>query len=295
MDTPETSPWLEPKKALWFIGICSVAAITLLAWVSTAQPLPFEPVDWNYLTSSTLNMLASLGAAIAGSMVTRQFGRDENPYRVWLIFTLGLWCWAIGQGVIFAIDVAGVPYPEGNSIIDLLWIMGYFFLGLSLYHQLALLYTPGREKRIPLYVFLVLVALLISVLVTNVARHAGLGLESTWGVAFVAMLYPVFDLAEGTGAIWLSLLFGRGQWSRPWWGMILFAIADGIDSFYWLGGYELIHPAVQNVFNFMSATFSFGGYLVIGFTLLTNYYILRYGHTSGLLKPPKISTPPFRQ
>lgn len=292
MNHPEPSPRIEPQKVLWFIGICSVAAATFLAWVSTTQPLPVEPIDWNYLVSSTLSLLASVGAAVAGIMVTRQFKTDENPHRVWLIFTLGLWCWALGQASVVLIDVTGMPYPEGNSVIDLFWIMGYVFLGLSLYHQFALLYTPGRENKIPLYIFLLIAGLLVSGAFTTLARRAGLGMESTWFVAFVAMLYPVFDLTEGIAAIWLSLLFGRGHWSRPWWGMILFAIADGIDSFYWLGGYEYIPAVVQNIFNFMSATFSFGGYLVIGFTLLMNYYILCYGHASGLLKLPKISPPP---
>lgn len=285
-------PRIKPKKALWILGVCSMAAMAFLAWVSTMQPLPSEPIDWNYLTSSTLSLVAALGAATAGILVTRQFKQDENPHRVWLIFTLGLWCWAAGQMAVFIIDVTALPYPEGNSIIDLIWIMGYVLLGLSLYHQFALLYSSGNQKRMPLYILILLAGLLISGLLTSVARRAGLGADATWAENFVAMLYPIFDLAEGIAAIWLSLLFRRGHWSRPWWGLILFAIADGVDSFYWLGGYELIPGVLQNIFNFMSATFTFGGYLLIGFTLLMNYYILRYGPDSGLFKLPKIPTPP---
>jgi hypothetical protein len=269
-----------------------MTAIALLVWVSLAHPLSTTSLDWNYLASSSLNLLASIGAATAGILVTRQFGTSENPHRIWLSFTTGLWCWVAGQAIVFFIDITSLPYPEDLSIIDLLWVLGYVALGLSLYYQVALLYRLGKEKRLPVYLSLLGIALPATVLLTNIVIRAGLGGETLWIVVFVAMLYPVFDLAEGSGAIWLSLLFGRGQWSRPWWGMILFALADGIDTFYWVGGYDLISLTAQNVLNFLSSIFSFGGYLVIGFTLLMNYFILRYGHASGLLKTPQVPAPP---
>lgn len=288
-------PRFAPKTVLRVIGFLSLLAVGLLTWVSVAQPLSNISLDWNYLASSSLNLLAATGAAIAGTFVTRQFGTKENPYRIWLIFTAGLWCWATGQGIVFAIDVTASPYPEGLSITDLLWVMGYVCMGISLYYQFVLLYNVGKRTRLPLYLLLILAALLAAAFLTNQAIHAGLGEASPWIVVFVGILYPVFDLAQGSGAIWLSLLFGRGQWSRPWWGMILFALADGIDTFNWVGGYELLSSQAQGVLDFLSSTFSFGGYLVIGFALTMNYFILRYGHASGLLKAkqmPEMPPPP---
>lgn len=280
---------------LRIIGFLSLVALSLLTWVSLAQPFPTDPIDWNYLTSSSLNLLAATGAATAGLFVLRQFGADEKPFRIWLTFTLGLWSWVIGQAIVFGFDVTGTAYPEGLTFIDLLWILGYISLGLSLYFQLTRLYDLNHKKRVPLYLVLVLVALLVTVWLTNLAIRAGLGEGSFWFVVFVSVLYPVFDLAEGTGAIWLSLLFGRGQWSRPWWGLIFFALADAVDTFYWVGGWDLVPPMVQSVLNFISSTFSFGGYLVIGFALTMNYFILQYGYASGLLKTrkmPEIPPPP---
>ncbi len=292
MNNSEPKPRFAPQKVLGFLGGFSLAAIVLLAWVSTVQPFPIEPIEWNELTASTLKTLASTGAAVLSILFVRQFKRSENPQRVWLFFTLGLWCWAAGETVVFLTGIGLFPYPEGISVLDLLWIMGYALLGLSLYYQFNLLYSSSGKKRTILYAFILLAGLLVSGMLTNIAYRAGLGQDSPWIDNFIAMLYPVFDLAEGIAAIWLALIFGRGRWSRPWWGLILFAIADGIDNFYWLGGYAFIPEAVQSIFNFMSATFSFGGYLVIGFTLLVNYYILYYGWDSGLLKLPKTSAPP---
>ena len=121
-------------------------------------------------------------------------------------------------------------------------------------------------------------------------RKPGLGEGYAWIILFITMLYPVFDLTEGATAIWLSFLFGRGQWSRPWWGLILFALADSIDTFYWLGGYSLIPVAAQNTLNFISMVAYPASYMVMGLALLSNYFILRYGEDSGLLKVVKKNT-----
>mgnify|MGYP001164701983 CR=1 FL=1 len=292
INTPNPTPRFAPITVLWVIGLLSAAAIVLLSWVSLANPFPTDTLDWNYLASSSLNLAAATGAAIAGTFVTRQFERNENPHRVWLSFTVGLWCWVLGQAIVFALDVTASPYPEGLSVIDLLWLLGYVALGLALYHQIVLLFSPGNDRRLPLFLVLVTGALGATALLTQLAIGAGLGQASHWTVVFMTMIYPVFDLLEGSAAIWLSLAFGRGQWSRPWWGMILFALADGSDTFFWVGGYDLIPVSAQNALNFLSTIFSFGGYLVIGFTLLMNYFILRYGHASGLLKSARLPEAP---
>jgi len=66
--------------------------------------------------------------------------------------------------------------------------------------------------------------------------------------------------------------------------LILFALADSIDSFYWLGGYELIPVAVQPMLNFIAVAAYPASYMVAGLALLANYFILRYGEDSGLVK-----------
>ncbi|HNO86458.1 MAG TPA: hypothetical protein PKM54_17610, partial [Anaerolineales bacterium] len=82
-------------------------------------------------------------------------------------------------------------------------------------------------------------------------------------------------------------LFGRGQWSRPWWGLILFALADSVDTFYWLGGYDFIAPVVQSVLDVISVAAYPASYIVAGLALLSNYFILQYGVESGLLQTQK--------
>jgi hypothetical protein len=292
MNQPNPLPRFDPKKVLWILATGSVILAALLVWVSFAQPLSTVGLDWNFVASSALNLIASLGAATAGILVTRQFSTDENPHRIWLSFTLGLWCWVAGQAYVFLFDITGLPYPEGLGVTDLLWVSGYIFLGLSLYFQLSLVYSKRKGWNLYLYLALVAIALLAAAALTNLAVRSGLGEGTHWFALFVTVIYPVFDLAEGSAAVWLSLLFGRGQWSRPWWGVIMFTLSDAIDTFYWMGGYDKIPLLAQNALDFVSSFVSFAGYVVIGLGLLANYYILRYGHASGLVKNNNAITPP---
>jgi len=198
------------------------------------------------------------------------------------MFSIGLWFWVAGElsGFVYDAIYIDLPYPE-FSLIDVCWLAGYFYLGLSLYYQVRLVYSAQKRKGRLLYLALVGLAFLIAALLTQLAAKAGLGGESAWIILFVSILYPVFDLAEGSAAIWLSLLFGRGQWSRPWWGLILFALADSVDTFYWLGGYDFIAPVVQSVLDVISVAAYPASYMVAGLALLSNYFILQYGVESG--------------
>jgi hypothetical protein len=231
-------------------------------------------------------MLPAVGAAVAGTLVTGQFEEGETPYRIWRAFTTGLWFWVAGEvsGMIYNAIYFDKDFPD-LALTDLFWLIGYFYLGLSLYYQFRLVYgSHGRKGRL-LYLGLFALALLVTAGLTTLAIRLGMGEGYAWIVLFITVLYPVFDLTEGTLAIRLSYLFRRGQWSRPWWGLILFALADSIDSFYWLGGYEFISVTAQSILNFISLVAYPASYMVAGLALLSNYYILYYGEGSGLLKP----------
>jgi hypothetical protein len=222
---------------------------------------------------------------VAGTLLTRQFEKGETPYHIWQAFTIGLWLWVAGEigGMVNDALYWDTVYPD-FSLVDMFWLSGYFFLGLSLYYQLGLVYGAKSRSRRRIYLGLVALALLVAAGLTHLAIKAGLGEGYAWIILFVTVLYPVFDLAEGATAIWISFLFRRGQWSRPWWGLILFALADSVNTFYWLGGYGFIPVAAQTVLNFISVIAYPASYMVAGLALLSNYFILRYGENSGLLK-----------
>lgn len=276
----------SPVRILRFGVAASLLLVVSLVWVVYAEPLSqVRSPYWNDNLADILILIPAICAAVAGTMVMRQFEKSETPHHIWQAFSVGLWFWVAGEisGMIYDAIYWDTTYPDFR-LVDIFWLLGYFFLGLSLYYQLRLVYGAQNKKGLRLYLGLVGLALLATAGLANMAAKAGLGEGSAWIILFITVLYPVFDLAEGAIAIWLSFLFGRGQWSRPWWGLILFALADSVNTYYWLGGYELISLTTQNILNFMALIIYPASYMVAGLALLSNYFILRYGEDSGLLK-----------
>jgi len=280
-------PRFSPLRVLQVSTAGSILLLAALAWIYFAVPIPDE--YWNDQAADTLIILASAGAALAGTRVARLFEKGEAPWRIWWTFAIGLWFWLAGEvsGLVYDALYWETGYPD-LTLIDLFWILGYLSLGLSLYYQYRLIYGKQDKRGTRYYLGLVALALLLTAFLTNLAIDTGLGEGYAWIVLFITVLYPVFDAVEGLGAIRLSLLFGRGQWSRPWrpwWGLILFALSDSINSFYWLGGYQWLGAGVQTAFDvIMNITYP-AAYLVAGLALLTNYYLIKYGEADGLMRP----------
>jgi hypothetical protein len=291
-ETNRPLPRFSPLRVVQISAAASLALLVLFAWIYFAKPIPDS--YWNDKATDFLIILASASAALAATRVAGLFERDEAPWRIWWAFAIGFWCWLAGElsGLVYDAMYWETQYPD-LTLIDLFWIMGYLFLGLSLYYQYRLIYsTPfggGRQNKRGTRYYLALVALafLLTAILTNLAANAGLGEGYAWIVLFITVLYPVFDLTEGAAAIRLSLLFGRGQWGRPWWGLILFALSDSINSFYWLGGYQWLGAGTQKVFDIITNMTYPAAYLVAGLALLSNYYMIKHGEAVGLTRPVK--------
>ena len=279
----------SPLQIVQVSTVIFAILLTLILWIFFTEPLsqslsPF----WNDKLIDVLVFIPAVGAALAATLLTRQFEKGEVPYRIWQAFAIGLWFWVAGEisGMIYDAIYWDTVYPD-LRLTDMFWLLGYFFLGLSLFYQLRLVYGAQNSKGRRLYLGLFALALLITAWLTNLAAKTGLGEGSAWIILFITVLYPVFDLTEGATAIWISFLFGRGQWSRPWLGLILFALSDSVNTFYWLGGYDFIPVMAQDVLNFLSVISYPASYMVAGLALLSNYFILRYGEDSGLIKVAK--------
>lgn len=283
-------PRFSPTRVVQMSALASLILLAVFAWVYFAAPIPDD--YWNDKATDFLVILASAGAALAGTRVATLFDKSEAPWRIWWAFAIGFWFWLAGElsGLVYDAIYWETQYPD-LTLIDLFWILGYFFLGLSLYYQYRLIYsTPsgdGSQKKrgTRYYLGLVALGLLLTALLTNLAAGTGLGEGYAWIILFITVLYPVFDLVEGAAAIRLSLLFGRGQWVRPWWGLILFALSDSINSFYWLGGYEWLSAGMQTVFDIITNMTYPAAYLIAGLALLTNYYLIKHGEAAGIVKP----------
>jgi hypothetical protein len=274
-----------PYDVLWIGYGLSVILLGLVVWLYYAELRNETATFWSNKFLNYIILVPAFGAAIAGTLLARQFEKGESPHRIWLTFSIGLWFWVMGELSGFQHDFfPTATFSSDLHLVDVFWLTGYFFLGLSLYYQILLIYGIRNKKSIFLFLGMIVLAFLIAVGLTNLTIKVGRGEGNSWAFLFVTLLYPVLDLIEGATAIWLSLLFRRGRWSRPWWGLILFALTDGIDAFYWSGGYGFIPMMAQNTLDFISLVTYPSSYMVAGLALLSNYFILRYAEDSGLLK-----------
>jgi hypothetical protein len=248
------------------------------AYVYHYEPLskPYSPY-WNDKVIDVLTLIPAVAAAFLGVQVTRQFERSEPPFRIWVAFTLGWLWWVCGElsGFVYDVWYPG-PYPE-FTFIDVCWLMGYFFFGLSLYYQFRLIYFTGKGRQSALYLVYIGSGLLVTYGLTRLAVSAGLGGEKSWWAVYAAVLYPVFDFGEGVAAIWLSVLFGRGTFGRPWWGLIAFAFADGVNIFFWLGGDARVSERFGSLLDLSSNVVYVLGYMITALAFLAAYNVLQYG------------------
>ena len=272
--------------ALIGIAFIWVIVTSWVYWLSyKVPPLTGENADYRIAQLySALILGASLITAILSTLLTTQFKRDEPPFLVWLMFTIGWWAWAAAEASIMVLNYIWWfnSWPD-ITIIDIFYTVGYLFFMLALFFQFRIIY--GRERKIGLlyYFIIVTLTLLATLGVTQLALKAGLGADRSWISVYQALFYPVGDLAIGLAAVWLSILFGRGTWGRPWWGLIGFAVADGINIFIWIGGDTLLKNLFANgakileTIDLFSITVYTASYLFVAIAFLMNYNLIKYG------------------
>jgi hypothetical protein len=214
---------------------------------------------------------------VAATLLAREFERGEKPRRVWLWFAIGWWAWVAGEVSGLAYDIFNLPY--GNlSVFDLFWTIGYLCFGLSLFFQYRNIYSSQKQTGMTYFGIGGIAVLLVTLGFTQWALAAGLGEGLSYFALYLAVFYPVCDLIAGVTALWLAFLFGRGTWGRPWWGLIVFAIADGINIFLWIGGDKVIPEKLANFLDPLSSSIYNGGYIA---AMLGFFFILALNFWQG--------------
>lgn len=284
--SPDTRPVVKHSKRVWIwasVAGMLLVAFGLLYWYEPIKALPIPNSDyWNDKAWDILTLIAALSAAVLGIRLTRYFKSSEPPHRIWLTFTLGWWAWVAGEILGFVYDYYYwfTELPE-FTFMDVFWLLGYVFFGLSLYYQFRLIYSYKHGRKSALYLAFVAVGLLLALGLTQLAIKAGLGEGYSWAALYLAVIYPVFDFIEGVAALWLFFLFGRGYLGRPWWGLIAFAVADAINIFFWMGGYNWMTEQAYLYLDLFSNVVYVAGYLITALAFLAAHEHMERGITAG--------------
>ena len=267
-----SNPKPRQNRPAYLLAAALLGAIGLIVYGWVYFKEPFTPISayLNDKVGDVLILIPAVTVAILGTLLTRHFKSSEPPHRIWLTFTLGWWCWVGGELLGLAYDAVywTTDYPE-LTYIDVAWILGYFFFGLSLYYQFRLIYNWKSQRKSALYLFYVALALIVTYGLMRLALGAGLGEGISLPALYIAVIYPVLDAFAGGAALWLFFLFGRGYLGRPWWGLIAFAIADGINIFFWIGGYNWVSDSTYYLLDLVSAVMYMGGYVITMLAILS--------------------------
>jgi hypothetical protein len=256
-------------------SLLPVYAVLDLASYETFPALMPLAQPWTNPVVYAMILAASIFAAATGLILARQFARGEEPRRIWLFFALGWCCWVLGEGLGFFYR-AMAEAPE-VSLMDLCWTIGYTFFAIVFFLQYRQIYD--REKKFHRWHFLMILAglLLGSAVIAAFVRRHGFGQEMSWLNLYLTIFYPVCDICIGLAAVWLSFVFGRGRWSRPWWGLIAFFFADGIYTWYGLGGWKILSPAADTWLSLFTDVLYISGYLIVGIGFLSMLLLQKYG------------------
>jgi hypothetical protein len=272
---------MQPSRSTYIKwGSAAISLIWLAVYVWFYRANPFGGPAYDYADNWGIDLLTfvpALAAAGMATLVALQYQPGEIPRRIWLTFAIGWWCWVGGEiaGMVYDYFYWDTAYPE-LTLIDLCWSAGYILFGLALFYQFRAIYAEEEKNSTYLYLTLCAAALILTLGLTYLARRSGLGEDVSAFALYLAILYPVFDLVEGGAALWLFLLFRRGKWGRPWWGLIAFAIADSISIYFWIGGDEALSQKTVDILYLFSDTTYVGAYLIVALAFLSHYYMLQW-------------------
>lgn len=258
------------KRTLW-IAYLFVVLLTLV-YVLIYSVEPFSEF-WNVLLANLILVIASLAAASLAFVLWQMYDETDTPRRVWAPFTLALTCWFVAEIIWGYINLTQGEVPVGWP--DVFWIISYPIFGLALLQQYLILTHYPLQKIIIRGLIMILfvvagTALTYSLLTSGAGARRDLA-------AVINCFYPVADFALAFVAGRLARDFIGGAFSRPWFGLIVFTVADLIYAWLEISGLYTWSIEQGNLLTTMSDVIYLIAYFVMGITLLYQWLFLKYG------------------
>ena len=258
------------NRTLWVAYLASMLFIIIYVLVYWFEP--FTAV-WNNFFSNFFPVIASLATAVIATLIWRFYDKTDAPRKIWAPFMIGLWMWVAAEISWGVINMLHDEVPLG--LPDLFWVSAYGLLGLALYFQYQILFNPPLPKLISRTVISVLFVVGFTLLISTLFTSA-VGAMQQWD-AVVSSFYPVADLLLAVIALKLARNFGGGALSRPWMGLIVFAISDLLYAWLEISGMYTWSVAEGNLYSTIADVTYVIAYLVMGLSLLYHWLFLKYG------------------
>lgn len=258
------------KRTLWLTYLASILFILVYVFIYW-----FEPFSkfWNITLTNFFLVVAAFSAAFMALLIWRLYDKTDAPRRVWAPFTLALFLWHVAELTWGYINVTQGEVAIGWP--DVFWIVSYPIFGWALFQQYQILTNYPLRK-------LLVRALISALFMVAFTTLTYLVLTSVAGTprdlaAVINSFYPVADLALAVIALRLARNFIGGAFSRPWFGLIVFAFADLIYAWLEISGLYTWSLEQGNLLTTISDVVYLSAYVVMGITLLYQWLFLKYG------------------
>lgn len=202
------------EKPAAFIIFTLITALFVWAYALA----PFGDLA-NAIIVNGATVLSALITALILTCITFYFHPEEPPFIIWAAFAVCMWLWTIAEGVwgYLYTTVGEVPV---FSFADVLWVMGYFALTISLMRQYRLVFFE-QKYTIRWAALGAWLAILLSIETILLVTHSEAPLED-----FFRYFYTFADTMVGLAALYLVYAFRGRALATPWLTISSFVVTD---------------------------------------------------------------------
>ena len=244
--------------------------VILYAW--TYAVAPFAETTNSIIVNGATTLAALMGAVIL-TRITFYFRRNEPPFIIWSAFAVCLWLWTIAEGYwgYLYTTVGEVPV---FSMADILWLIGYMALTVSMVRQFRLVFFE-QQTAIVWATLGTWLAILVGIETILIATHSAAPLED-----FFRYFYLFADTAVGLAALYLVRAFRGRALAIPWLTISSFVVTDFLyihltES----GAYDWVMRGVSVAL--LADTLYLIAYLIVAWGVLRQYLLLRQSATNS--------------
>jgi hypothetical protein len=174
----------------------------------------YYPEFMSFFSNAFPPVIAGAAVVVSGISLQKYWRKREERFSmIWLLFTIGLFSWFVGESVWMGYTLiwnVEVPYP---SVADAFWIVGYIPFFFALYFYVKIFGTALSKKMLATALaFTIFLASAISfTLITPV-----IGSEEDTLTLAVDFAYPLLDVALLSISFLGLLIFMNGKVGKSW-------------------------------------------------------------------------------
>jgi hypothetical protein len=159
-------------------------------------------------------LIAGAAVIVSGISLQKYWRKSEERFSIiWLLFTVGLFLWFVGESVWMGYTLiwnVEVPYP---SVADAFWIAGYIPFFFALYFYVRIFGSALSKKMLAIAMG---VAIILALATFFMLINPVIGSEEDMLTLAVDFAYPLLDVALLSISFLGLLIFMNGKLGKSW-------------------------------------------------------------------------------